>query len=171
MVTSQSVSVMTSVHFRRAMILVAAVFILSLVVASAHAAQPTARKTLPDTPAAAPDRSVPIAIEHEGVDTAGARLAFELKELFNSSGLFTLTEKDEPKYRVLISTMAEFPSRPEVGSVFSVVWVYSESEGTLRHYLARDVGVVTMDSVKDIALALAERTDGIGVKYSYLFDR
>jgi hypothetical protein len=31
--------------------------------------------------------------------------------------------------------------------------------------------VVTQDTAKALALKLAERTDGIGVKYSYLFDR
>ncbi|ABB39623.1 hypothetical protein Dde_2828 [Oleidesulfovibrio alaskensis G20] len=158
-------------YLRAACIAVACVAFALLLHHGAAAAPPATGKTLPDKPAALPDRSVPVAVEHDGVDTAGTRLAFELKELFNGSGLFTLTDKDVPKYRVLISSVAEFPSRPEVGSVYSVIWVYSESEETLRHYLARDVGVVTQDTAKALALKLAERTDGIGVKYSYLFDR
>ncbi len=147
----------------------AGIFLLFALTANA-AAEPPAGKSLPDTPAGAADRSTPVTVEHDGADTAGARLAFELKELFNSAGLFRLTEKDEPKYRLLLSTLPEFPSRPQVGSVYCVVWVYSGSEGTLRHYLARDLGVVTMETARDVALKLVERSDGIGVKYSYLFD-
>lgn len=126
-------------------------------------------KAVADKPSPGVDRAVQVAVEHEGTDTVGARLAFRLKDTFNSSSLFVLSEKDTPKIRVLLSTTPEFPTRPSVGSAYSAVWVFSQSEGTLRHYLAREVGVVTAESVDDLVAHIAERTDGISVRYGYLF--
>lgn len=137
--------------------------------ALAAQAADAAPKAVADKPAPGVDRAVQVAVEHEGTDSLGARLAFRLKDTFNSSSLFVLSEKDAPKIRVLLSTMPEFPSRPSVGSAYSVVWVFSQSEGTLRHYLAREVGVVTAEGVEDLVAHIAERTDGISVRYGYLF--
>ncbi|MGJ3521686.1 hypothetical protein ACR4XJ_01495 [Nitratidesulfovibrio sp. D1] len=137
-------------------------------VSSALAAE-AAPKAVADKPAPNVDRAVQVAVELEGTDSLGARLAFRLKDVFNASSLFVLSEKDAPKIRVLLSTTPEFPSRPAVGSAYSVVWVFSQSEGTLRHYLAREVGVVTAETVEDLVAHIAERTDGISVRYGYLF--
>jgi hypothetical protein len=136
--------------------------------ASAGAQQQPA-KAQPDTPARAEMRSTAVAVTHEGVDSIGARLATRLKEAFNASNLFRLEEKDQPKMRLLLNTMSEFPSRPGVGSVYSVTWVFSQSEGHLAYLLSRDVGVLTLDEVDALAFSLLERTDGISVRYSYLF--
>jgi hypothetical protein len=129
------------------------------------------KKDIKDAPKAVSGRTTAVAVEHEGADTIGAKLAFELKELFNSASLFNLTDKDMPKITVFISTVPEFASRPEVGSAFAVVWAYSESEGTLKHYLGREVGVVSDASARTAAQQLAERTDEIALKYAYLFGR
>ncbi len=137
--------------------------------ASVALAAEAAPKAVADKPAPHVDRAVQVAVELEGTDSLGARLAFRLKDTFNASSLFVLSEKDAPKIRVLLSTTPEFPSRPSVGSAYSVVWVFSQSEGTLRHYLAREVGVVTAESVEDLVAHIAERTDGISVRYGYLF--
>lgn len=125
--------------------------------------------TLPNTPVKISERHAPVSVEHEGVDSIGARLSTRLKELFNSSNLFKLEDSDIPKFRVLISTVPEFADRPGVGSAYSIVYVFSQSENTLRHYLARDVGVLTPDEVNDLAAKIIERTDGLAVRYGYLF--
>jgi hypothetical protein len=130
--------------------------------------QPPA-KTQPDTPVKAETRSTAVAVIHEGVDSIGARLATRLKERFNASNLFKLEEKDQPKMRLLLNTMEEFPSRAGVGSVYGITWVFSQSEGHLAYLLARDVGVLTMEGVDALTDLLVLRTDGIGVKYGYLF--
>ena len=137
---------------------------LSGVALAADAAAP-----VPDKPIAVVERRTPIAVEHEGTDSAGARLATRIKEAFNSSNLFLLTEKDSPKIRLLLSTVSEFPSRPGLGSAYAAVWVFSQSEATLRHFLLREVGVITPDEVGDLAAKLVERTDGLAVRYGYLF--
>ena len=130
--------------------------------------QPPA-KVQPDTPVKAETRSTAVAVIHEGVDSIGARLAMRLKERFNASNLFKLEEKDQPKLRLLLNTMAEFPSRPGIGSVYSITWAFSQSEGHLAYLLARDVGVLTLEEVDALIARLEARTDDISVKYGYLF--
>lgn len=145
------------------------VLALALTVPAAPASAAEAAASLPNKPATAVERKTPIAVEYEGTDSIGSRLSTRVKELFNSSNLFTLTEKDVPKIRVLLSTAPEFPSRPSVGSAYAVVWVFSQSESTLRHYLVREVGLLTGDEVNDVAAKIVERTDGLAVRYGYLF--
>ena len=135
---------------------------------SGKAPQPPA-KAQPDTPVKTETRSTAVAVIHEGADTIGARLAMRLKERFNASNLFKLEEKDLPKMRLLLRTMEEFPSRAGIGSVYSITWVFSQSEGHLAYLLERDAGVLTMEGVDALTDSLVQRTDGIGVKYGYLF--
>ncbi len=125
--------------------------------------------SLPDTPIKMLERRSPVVVEHEGNDSIGARLATRLKELFNSSNLFLLENKDVPKLCVYISTKPEFESRPGVGSAYAVVWAFSQSENTLRHYLGRDVGLLSPDEVNDLAAKIVERTDSMATKFGYLF--
>lgn len=134
---------------------------------SSNATKP-ASATLPDKPIPITERNTPISVEFEGTDSLGSRLATRLKEVFNASNLFSLTEKDTPKLRVLISTTPEFPSRPGVGSAYAVVWVFSQSEETLRHYLNREVGLITPDEINAVADKLIERTDALAIRYGYL---
>jgi len=126
-------------------------------------------KAQPDTPVKAVAHSTAVAVIHEGTDSIGARLSTRLKEKFNASNLFMLEEKDQPKMRLLLNTVAEFPSRPGAGSVYSITWTFSQSEGHLAYLLARDVGILTMDEVDALTDSLVARTDGISVKYGYLF--
>ena len=147
--------------------LVLALFAAPAVFAAESKAEKTA--SVPDKPTASPDRSTPVAVEFEGTDSIGSRLATRVRELFNASNLFSLTEKDTPKIRLLITTKPEFESRPAVGSVYCVVWVFSQSESILRHFLVRDVGVLSPNEVDDVAAKLVERTDGLAVRYGYLF--
>ena len=131
--------------------------------------QPAPAKSQPDAPVKTETRSTAVAVVHEGIDNIGARLSMRLKEKFNGSNLFKLEERDQPKLRLLLNTMEEFPSRPGIGSVYSITWAFSQSEGHLAYLLARDVGVLTMEEVDALTERLLERTDGIGVKYGYLF--
>lgn len=140
----------------------------SLILAVPAFAAPEA-SPLADKPMKMIERHTPVSVEAEGSDSLGARLSTRVKELFNSSNLFKLEETDTPKFRVLISTVPEFSTRPGVGSAYSVVWVFSLSESTLRHYLFRQVGVMTADEVNDVAAKIVEETDKIATRYSYLF--
>ena len=115
--------------------------------------------------------ATPIAILHEGTDSLGAKLAYQLKEIFNSGTMFALNDKDEPKLQMIINTVSEFPSRPGVGSLYCVVWTYSERPTALSSYLAQEVGVMTPENLAEIAEKLASRTSGLAAKHSYIFNR
>ena len=114
--------------------------------------------------------ATPIAVLHEGTDSLGAKLSYQLKEVFNSGTLFALNDKDEPKLQMIISTASEFPSRPGVGSLYCVVWTYSERPTALSNYLAQEVGVVTPENLSELTDKLAARTGGLAAKHSYIFN-
>ena len=145
-------------------------FVLSLALLLPCVASAADAAAVPDKPIKISERRTAIAVEYEGTDSIGARLATRIKEVLNSSNLFSLTEKDTPKIRLLLSTVPEFTSRPGVGSAYAAVWVFSQSEATLRHFLIREVGVLTPEEVNDLAAKLVERTDGLAVRYGYLFN-
>ncbi len=138
---------------------------------SAYAAEkaPVAGKATPDTPATSAQRQTQVSIMHEGTDSVGTRLSTRVKELFNGSNLFQLNENNAPKMRILLTSKAEFSDRPNVGSVYSIIWVFSQSSGHLGYLLAQDVDTLTPEDVDIIAAKIVERTDGIAVKYAYLF--
>ena len=52
---------------------------------------------IPDKPTRITERNTPVAVEYEGNDSIGSRLATRVKETLNSSNLFSLTDKDTPK--------------------------------------------------------------------------
>lgn len=140
--------------------------------AASSAAQPVAGAPVADKPVAVQaDRTTAVMVEHEGTDTLGAKFAFQLKGAFNTSSLFTLSEKDAPKLKVFITTTAEFPSRPNIASAYSIVWAFSQAEGTLSFLLARDVGLVSAEELDSLVAKTAERTDGFAAKYAYLFTK
>ncbi|MEG1610817.1 MAG: hypothetical protein RR014_00765 [Bilophila sp.] len=143
--------------------------ILSLLAVPAFAADTKKTDEVPDKPTRITERNTPIAVEYEGTDSIGSRLSTRVKEILNASNLFALSEKDSPKIRILIATTPEFSTRPGVGSAYSVVWLFSQSESILRHFLAREVGVLTPDEVNDLAAKIVERTDSLAVRYGYLF--
>lgn len=125
----------------------------------------------PDKPEKGIDRVTVISVQLEGSDSIGARLGTRLKERFNQSNLFTLNdddEKDMPKLRLLLTTAPEFPSRPGVGSVYSVCWVFSQGKGYLGYLLARELGTVNYDEIDALVDKLVDRTDGIAAKYAGL---
>ena len=122
-----------------------------------------------DKPAKVDARSTPVWVELEGTDSIGARLGMRLKEAFNGSNLFSLTDKDMPKMRLLVSTQSEFPGRPGVGSVYSICWTFTQGEGYLGYLLAREVGTLTYEEIDALVNRLVERTDGLSVKYSNLW--
>ena len=136
------------------------------------AAPGAAKKEIPDKPAAPKqiETRTPVFVEHHGSDNVGGRLAYHLKETMEKSALFRLTSKDEKKLKAILFSKDEFNGRPNMSSIYTVVWAYSENEGTLKYYLASDVGLVHAASVKEEAEALAGRTHEVLSSYGYLFE-
>ncbi|WP_461209218.1 hypothetical protein [Desulfocurvus sp. DL9XJH121] len=151
--------------------LVAVLTLPSLVAAAESQGLPVPQgAAIPDTPGEVKAGSTPVAVSHGDVDQLGTRLAFRLKEIFNGSGLFTLTSKDEPKIKVIVATRPEFSGRPQVGSVYGAVWIFSSGENVLTHYLASEAGTVDTTTVDATAEALAATTAAVAEKYAYLFE-
>ncbi len=128
-----------------------------------------ANENIPDNPKKVDVLVNPVVVEFDGNDSIGSMLSTRLKELFNNSNLFILEGRDIPKFRIIISSVPEFETRPMVGSAYSIVWLYSLSDSTLRHFLATEVGVISADGVNDLASRLVEKTDNLVNRYSYLF--
>lgn len=131
-----------------------------------------AGKPVEDLPRQLADRHTLISVILDGTDSLGARLSTRLKERFNQSSLFRLTqeeEKDTPELRLLLNTAPEFPGRPGLGSIYGVCWVFSQGKGYLGYLLAREVGTVSADDMDALVDKLVERTDGIAAKYSNLW--
>jgi len=115
-------------------------------------------------------RRIPVAVEHKGTDEVGARLVYNLKNFFNSSSLFRLAGKEDKKIKILIMTKEEFSGRPNMSSVYSIVWVFFDNPANLQYYLDDGVGFVHSASVKETAEGLAAKTEKVGSQYSYLYE-
>lgn len=160
----------------RILLSIAAVCVLLFPASGAMAAPApdsgTAKVQAPqDKPAKTDSRVTVVSVTLDGSDSVGARLGMKLKEAFNSSNLFSLSEADSPKLRILVDTKSEFPSRPGVGSVYSVTWVFSQGEGYLPFLLSKEIGTLTMDEVDGLVARLVGRTDGLSVKYGNLWKK
>ena len=112
------------------------------------------------------ERRTPVVVEFEGNDSIGVALSSNLQKKINSSN--PANPAREAKFRILLSTASEFPSRPGVGSIYAVVWTLALSEGSMEYYLVRDLGVVTPDTIDEVADRIVSRTDGVAARYGYL---
>ncbi len=139
--------------------------------APAMAAPAVPAAPMPDKPALTASRVTAVAVQAEGDDSIGARLGTALKERFNVSNLFRLSSADEPKLMLVVTTQPEFAGRPSVGSVYSVIWVFSQAEGYLYMLLDKQVGTVNADEVGPLVEQLVQKTDGLGVKYASLWKK
>ncbi len=121
-------------------------------------------------PSQSAPHATPVTVQHEGDDELGARLALKLKETLNTSSLFAVSDKDEKKLKVVLKTVREFANRPNSSSIYSLVWVYSESEATLKYFLDDQIGLVHEGEIDTKAEAIAAATEKVGARYSYLFE-
>ncbi|MFP4630152.1 MAG: hypothetical protein ACLFMQ_05430 [Desulfohalobiaceae bacterium] len=113
---------------------------------------------------------VPVMVEYQDLDSLGRRLVFNIRERFNSSDLFRLSGYQEQKLKIVISSQEEFPSRPGLSSIYSIVWTFSYGEDVLDNYLQTEVGQISSQGLRDLAEDLVAKTDRIYSEYSYLFE-
>jgi len=129
-------------------------------------------QAIPDTPkkdTGVDGRRTPVGIEHADTDVVGTRMVYHLKELLGRSSLMGLTTKDEKKLVLAIQTREEFTGRPAVSSIYSVAWLYSAKDGTLRYFLSADTGIVDAVTLEQTVEALLVKTDKMAATYGYLF--
>lgn len=113
---------------------------------------------------------IPVAVEHQGTDPVGMRLALHLKETFQKSGLFRLAEPEEKHLSLRLTTRAQFMDRPFLGSAYVLVWRYVESRDVLAYFLNERLGFVDADVVAQEAEVLVAETDRVTGRYGYLLE-
>lgn len=155
------------------------IFVMLLVFSMASVALAQDKKAVPGAKAKpAPKKvevqekkdGVPIIIEHSGKDELGGTLALKLKEDFRESVLFRLVDKGEKSVRIKIRSRSEFSDRPEIGSVYSIVWTFAESDEVVPFYLDQELGLVGFQNVDSSAAKLMNKTDKVADEYKYLFE-
>lgn len=156
------------------------VLVLMIVLGLSAAVTAEEKKAVPDSKnKPAPEEKVeqvvevagiPVAVIHNGNDVLGGTLALKLKENFRKSVLFKLAGKDTKSVRINIESRSEFNERPEIGSVYSAVWTFAESEGVVPFYLRQELGLVNSRNVENGAAALMNKTDKVAAEYKYLFE-
>ncbi|WP_027722824.1 hypothetical protein [Maridesulfovibrio zosterae] len=113
---------------------------------------------------------VPVVVVHTGDDVLGGSLALKVKESFRKSVLFQLADKTKKSVRIKIVSSSEFSERPEIGSVYTAIWTFAESEDVVPFYLAEELGLVNQQNLDRTAAKLLNRTDKIAEEYKYLFE-
>lgn len=155
------------------------VVLLILGTSSMAAAAKQNNKTVPNTkskPVSAeaevqPEKpGIPVVIDQIGNDVIGGSLALKLKENFRKSVLFKLVDKNSKAVRIRVVSRSEFAERPEIGSVYVVLWTFAESQDVVPFYLSEELGVVSDRTVDSAAAALMNRTDKLAAEYKYLFE-
>ncbi len=113
---------------------------------------------------------VPVMVEYEDMDSLGRRLVFNMRERFNKSDLFRLSGYKEQKLKIIFTSQEEFPSRPGLSSIYSIVWTFSYGQDVLDNFLEVEVGQISNQDLTSLAEALVAKTDEVYNSYSYLFE-
>lgn len=114
--------------------------------------------------------AIPVAVVHQGDDPLGIQLAFALKETFSSSPLFRLAGAEDKRITVRVTTLAEFPARPSMGTCFGLTWAFAEKSDVLAFFLEDGAGCVSFGETGEQATAIAARTDAVADRFGYLFE-
>mgnify|MGYP006294564781 CR=1 FL=1 len=117
------------------------------------------------------EKKYPVMVIHKDTDDLGRRLTFNLREVFNKSSIFRLSGYNEQKIQVILSTRQEFEGRPNISSIYTIIWLFSSGEGMLNHYLDSETGFIDFRTVEDLAETLAAKTDEVVSQYVYLFEQ
>lgn len=102
-----------------------------------------------------------IEVVEQADDSVGQRLVFAVREGIRRSASMDLTTADVGRVSVIISTMARFPDRPHVATMYSVVWVFRTPQDTLGTYLDSTIGYAGTDVVQRSAETIVARTDSL----------
>lgn len=137
-----------------------------------QAAKPAQDQTaVADSPApAASEGRFPLDIQSRGTDPSGTLLSYKLKEEVIASRLFDLKVSDKKKFVLHVLTQPEFPDRPSISSMYSIVLVYQEDAGTLSYYLNHYQGQVHAEGVAAEMQKILEWAYANLKRYHYLLD-
>lgn len=105
---------------------------------------------------------MPVEVVDLSDDMVGERLVYYVKEGIRESNAFRLTNSDESRVKLIISTMDRFQDTPNISSQYCVVWVFvgaSNSDFPWPIYLNHTIGYCGSDVVKTSAEGIVASTD------------
>lgn len=132
--------------------------------ATSETQQRVTERTSPDT------KETPVQIRHDNTDQVGRRLVFHMRERFNQSGLFRLSDREEEKIILHVKSQTEFPDRPGMSSIYAITWTFSYGGDVLSNYLQSRTGIAGTEGLESLAEEFVARTYEISNRYSYLFE-
>jgi len=96
--------------------------------------------------------------------TVGERLLYFVRESFRRSAAFRVTEAQEPRLQIIISTMPRLEESPNTSTMYSVIWnlvIGSQADGWTTLYLDNTLGYAGSDVVNSSAETIVARTDNL----------
>lgn len=121
----------------------------------------------PANASAAITAKIPLDIQSQGADAAGALLGFKLKEAAMGSAFFALTP-DGKRFVLRLVSKPEFPDRPKLSSVYAVALYFQEAPDVLPYFLDLRPGVVDADTAQAETQALLDWAANTAKKFNFL---
>jgi hypothetical protein len=90
-------------------------------------------------------------------DSVGNRLVYKVKEKFRQSSFFRLTYANEPRLKLMITTLK--PSENSNYTMYSAVWVSEEKSPSFPLYLNNIIGTCGSSKVEVVSDDLVAETD------------
>ena len=132
--------------------------------------QPKPAQTSDSKPSEGAIGKFPVDIQARGSDQSGTLLSFKLKEEVIASRLFELTASEKKKFVLHLISQPEFPDRPGIASIYSIVLVFQEDAGTLTYFLNHYQGQVHPEGVQAEMRRILEWTYSNLKRFHYLLD-
>lgn len=131
---------------------------------------PAAPVTVPSPESRLSSGKIPLDILGKGTDPNGTLLSYKLKEEIIASSLFELKITEKKKFVLHMLSQPEFPERPGLSSMYSIVLVYQEDTATLAYYLDQYQGQVHAEGAGAEMQKILEWCYATLKRYHYLLD-
>jgi hypothetical protein len=102
---------------------------------------------------------IPVKLDVYGDDTAGQRLVYWIKEGLRRSSRFKLVEQQSFGFELSIVTLEIDKDNPGGSTVYSVSWVWNNSEQPYPFFLTSEVGLCGSKRIQECAEGLVASTD------------
>jgi hypothetical protein len=112
-------------------------------------------------------RIIAVEVVHEGDDSVGQRLAYQVKESIRRSArresgdLFKLTNIDESRLIIYLVTADEFEKSPGAKTIYGVTYTFTYGGGDAPKFITSGVGSCGADQVNKSAESLVANIDKV----------
>jgi hypothetical protein len=113
-------------------------------------------------------QKTPVLVVHDGTDSVGGRLAYQVKEAIRRSGGFRLIQGNEPGLRIRLITrdlnqIVYADSKPGTGTIYTVTFTM-KTDAQPEWFLVSDMANCTPNRVNEVAeILIAELDQVIGI--------